>query len=87
VLDHARRALQEREITRREVHSLTAQARLSGTILGLLPIGFFLFLSVVSRHDMAAAYSSSIGVAAIAAGLVLDGLAFLWIRKLVAVEG
>ena len=81
----------ERELTRlgwtlREVRSLTAQARLSGTILGLLPIGFFLFLSVVSHHDMAAAYSSSIGVAAIAAGLVLDGLAFLWIRKLVAVE-
>jgi tight adherence protein B len=86
VLDHACRALRERETTRREVRSLTAQARLSGTILGLLPIGFFLFLSVVSHHDMAAAYSSPIGVAAIAVGLVLDGLAFLWIRKLVAVE-
>jgi tight adherence protein B len=86
VLDHARHALRERETTRREVRSLTAQARLSGTILGLLPIGFFLFLSVVSHHDMAAAYSSSMGVAAMAAGLVLDGLAFLWIRKLVAVE-
>ena len=35
--------------------------------------------------DMAAAYSSPLGVVAIAAGLVLDGLAFLWIRKLVRV--
>jgi len=85
VLDHVCRALRERETTRREVSSLTAQARLSGTILGLLPIGFFAFLSIVSRHDMAAAYSSPIGLAAIVLGLVLDGLAFLWIRKLVAV--
>jgi tight adherence protein B len=86
VLDHACRALREREVTRREVRSLTAQARLSGTILGLLPIGFFVFLSLVSHHDMAAAYSTPAGVAAIAAGLVLDGLAFLVIRRLVTVR-
>ena len=85
VLDHVCLALGERESTRREVRSLTAQARLSGTILGLLPIGFFVFLSIVSRHDMAAAYSSPVGLASIAGGLVLDGLAFLWIRSLVAV--
>ena len=86
VLDRVCAALREREAARREVGSLTAQARLSGTILGLLPIGFFLFLSVVSRHDMTAAYSSPLGLAAIVAGLVLDGLAFLWIRALIRVD-
>jgi Type II secretion system (T2SS), protein F len=41
--------LRSRRSAAREIESLTAQARLSATILGLLPIGFFLFLSVVAR--------------------------------------
>ena len=65
--------------------SLTAQARLSGSILGLLPVGFFLFLSVVSRSDMSAAYGSPAGLAAIVVGLVLDGAAYLWIRRMLRV--
>jgi tight adherence protein B len=86
VLDEVRRALRHRRSARREVRSLTAQARLSGTILGVLPIGFFLFLSLTSRHDMAAAYGTPAGVAAIAVGLVLQAGAFVWIRHLVGVD-
>ena len=42
-------------------------------------------MSVVSRHDVQAAYRSPAGLASIVAGLVLDGGAFLWIRKLLQV--
>jgi tight adherence protein B len=69
-----------------EVSSLTAQARMSGAILGFLPIGFFAFLSVASPRDMALAYHSSLGRTAIALGLTLQGGAFLWIRSLLRVE-
>jgi Flp pilus assembly protein TadB len=82
VLDDAVRTLRQRVAAAAELRSLTAQAKLSGTILGLLPIGFFLFMSVVSRSEVAGALSSSIGLAAVAFGLLLDGCAFLWIRHL-----
>ena len=85
VLDQVARTLRERETSRREVRSLTAQARLSGAILGSLPIGFFLFLSAMSRHDMSLAYRSPIGLTAIVAGLGLEAGAYLWIRKLLRV--
>ena len=85
VLDQLARTLRERRAAAREVHSLTAQARLSGAILGLLPVGFFLFLSATSREDIAAAYHSPTGSAAIALGLALDAGAFLWIRQLLRV--
>jgi Flp pilus assembly protein TadB len=65
---------------------LTAQARLSGAILGLLPIGFFLFLSATSRGDVAAAYRSSTGATAIVLGLAMQAAAFAWIRRLLRVE-
>ena len=70
----------------REVRSLTAQARLSGAILGLLPIGFFGFLWLTSRRDMLTALGSSLGRTAIVIGLVLEAAAFLWIRRLLQVE-
>jgi len=87
VLDRLARTLRDRQAAAREVRSLTAQARLSGAILGFLPIGFFLFLSITSRRDIAAAYHSSIGATAIVAGLLMQGAAFLWIRRLLRVEG
>ncbi|MEP6477691.1 MAG: type II secretion system F family protein [Actinomycetota bacterium] len=86
VLDGVAATLRERRAADREVRALTAQARLSGAILGLLPIGFFLFLSVTSRQDIEAALHSSAGIAAIALGSVMQGCAFVWIRSLLRVE-
>jgi len=78
--------LRSRRSATREIDSLTAQARLSATVLGLLPIGFFLFLSLVAREDLEAAYEAPAGVAAIGLGFALQGAAYLWIRGLLRVE-
>jgi tight adherence protein B len=86
VLDQVRRTLADRRAAAREVRSLTAQARLSGAIVGLLPVGFFLFLSATSPEQMAAAYRSPWGLTAIAVGLVLETVAFVWIRALLRVD-
>ena len=81
-LDELATTLRARRAAARELRSLTAQARLSAAILGLLPIGFFLFLSTVSRHDIEAAIGTTAGAAAVTLGVVLQGGAFLWIRSL-----
>lgn len=86
VLDGLGRTLRERRAALREVRSLTAQARLSGAILGLLPIGFFLFLWATSRSDMTAALATPAGRAAVVLGVALQGVAFLWIRRLLRVD-
>ena len=86
VLDQVAKTLRERRAAAREIRSLTAQARLSAVILGLLPIGFFLFLSATSRNDIEAAYHSATGATAIGVGLILQGGAYLWIRQLLQVE-
>jgi Flp pilus assembly protein TadB len=64
---------------------LTAQARLSGAILGVLPVGFFGFLWLTSPGEMVATVSSGVGLAAIGVGLILDAAAYLWIRRLLEV--
>ncbi len=86
VLDRLGNTLRDRRAASAEVRSLTAQARLSGAILGLLPIGFFLFMAVTSRQDISAAYRSPLGATAIALGLLMQGAAYLWIRRLLVVD-
>jgi tight adherence protein B len=86
VLDQVVAALRERRAAAREVRGLTAQARLSGTILGGLPIAFFGFLWLTSRRDIEGAFRSPTGIAAMAIGLTLEGIAFLWIRRLLVVR-
>lgn len=85
-LEELGRTLRARLSGERELRGLTAQARLSAAILGSLPFGFFLFLSLVSRRDIESAYRTTAGAVAIGVGFALQGLAFLWIRHLLRVE-
>jgi len=85
VLDQVAATLRERRAAAREVRALTAQGRLSGAILGFLPIGFFAFLWLTSRSDIEGAFRSPAGLVAIGVGLTMEGLAFLWIRHLLEV--
>jgi tight adherence protein B len=85
-LEELASTLRARRSAARELHSLTAQARLSANILGLLPLGFFAFLSVVARDDMVAAITTPAGAFAILLGLVLQAAAYVWIRRLLRIE-
>jgi tight adherence protein B len=86
VLDQVATTLRERRTAGREVRALTAQARLSGTILGLLPVGFFAFLWLTSRRDIQGAFRDPAGVGAVALGLTLEAIAFVWIKHLLEVR-
>jgi tight adherence protein B len=85
VLDRLAATLRDRRSAAREVRSLTAQARLSGAILGLLPLAFFAFLALTSRRDLDAALATSTGRSAIIVGLAMQAAAFAWIRRLLRV--
>ena len=86
VLDSLAGTLRERRAAFRDVRALTAQARLSGVILGMLPIGFFGFLLLTSRREMLQAIGTPLGRTALGIGLGLELLAFLWIRHLLEVR-
>jgi tight adherence protein B len=86
VLDGLAGTLRERRAAHREVRALTAQARLSGLILGMLPIAFFAFLLLTSRREMLDAIGTPLGGTALGIGLGLEVLAFVWIRHLLEVR-
>jgi tight adherence protein B len=85
-LEEVASAIDHRITVRRDLRALTAQGRVSGTILGALPIGFFLVLAATSQHDLAPVYRSGAGIAMLATGLLMEGLAYAWIRRLLRVQ-
>lgn len=86
VLDGVARTVADRARATREIGSFTAQARLSATVIVLLPVGFLGFLGLTSPGDLAASFDTSMGLMAFVIGVVLDGLAFIWMRSLLRVE-
>jgi tight adherence protein B len=85
-LEEVADTLRHRVAARRELRALTAQGRVSGLILGTLPIGFFLVLATTSRQDLGPVYRSPAGLGMVGVGLLLEGLAFLWIRRILRIE-
>ncbi|HEX8100850.1 MAG TPA: type II secretion system F family protein [Actinomycetota bacterium] len=85
-LDELASSTRDRVTVRHDLDALTAQARLSGLILSLLPIGFFIVLAVTSGSDFSAVLRSTAGTTVLASGLTLQALAFVWIRRLLRVR-
>jgi tight adherence protein B len=86
-LEEVTEAIRHRIAVRTELRALSAQGRVSGAIMGSLPIAFLLVLATTSRRQLGPVYRSAPGIAMLAAGLSMEGLAYLWIRHLLRIEG
>ena len=84
-LDELASSIRDRVTVRRDLNALTAQARLSGLILSLLPIAFFVVLALTSGPEFSAVLRSAAGSALLVSGLTLQALAYVWIRRLLRV--
>jgi tight adherence protein B len=85
-LDEVTSTIRHRIAVRRELRALSAQGRISGAVLGSLPIAFFLVLASTSHRELAPVYRSAPGVGMVAGGLVMQALAYIWIRRLMRVH-
>ena len=65
VLDQVGTTIRERNQVRRQVASLSAEGRLSGIILVVLPIALFLFFAFVRPDYIAVFFTNIIGIAAL----------------------
>jgi tight adherence protein B len=78
--------IRERAHMRAELRTLTAQGRLSGIVVGVAPLAFFLLLSMTSRQQMRFLYSTSVGLLLLGMGLALQIAGFLWIRWILRIK-
>ena len=78
--------IREREYLERQVSALSAEGRLSVWILGGLPPGFMLYLTVSNPTYLKPLISTTIGFVLIGVMAVLLVVGILWMKKLVKVE-
>lgn len=78
--------LRERQRLRGQVDSLTAQGRMSGWVVALLPLGILAALQVLDPALVHPLYSTHLGWEILGAGLALEILGAYFIARIVAIE-
>jgi len=93
ILDSIAYTIRERVRIKGEIRTLTAQQRLSGYVVGLLPIGLAGFLFIAAPGFMAPMFDDSVSILGLPAGviiLIFGGfmmfMGFMFIRKIVDIE-
>lgn len=78
--------LRERERLRRQVKVLSAEGRLSGWILGGLPVVFFLYLALANPTYLHPLWTTPLGVAMMVLAILLLAVGAFWLRRVIKVE-
>ena len=93
ILDSIAFTIRERVRIKGEIKSLTAQARMSGYVVGFLPIGLIGLLTVIAPKFMEPMFQKPpealglpVGVIILAFGGLMMSIGFFAIRKIVAIE-
>ena len=76
----------ERARLRAQVDALTAQGRLSGWVVGLLPLGLLMALKALDPDLAAPLFCTPAGWGILAAGAVLELIGGLMIRRIVSID-
>jgi tight adherence protein B len=76
----------ERERLRRDVNALTAEGRVSAFVLGLLPIGLGLFMYMANPEYIGVLFDETVGRFLLVGAILLAGVGFYWMKKVIEVD-
>ncbi|GBD23266.1 hypothetical protein HRbin29_00926 [bacterium HR29] len=86
ILDNVAHTMRERDRIRGEIRTLTAQQRLTGYVIGGIPIGLLLIFSVISPDFTSLLFTDPLGRMMLGAAAVMEVIGFFIIRNIVNIE-
>lgn len=86
VLEIIASTIRERQSIQRQVVSLTAQGKMSGLVIGFLPIGLGVVINLLDPGYMTALFTNKIGVMMLMMGMISEIIGFILINKIVTIE-
>ena len=86
VLDNVGHTIRERVRIQGEINTLTAQKKLSGAVIGLLPVVLVLLFFAIDPEYMSTLFTHTAGRIMLALGIVLDALGVMMIRRILMVD-
>jgi tight adherence protein B len=86
ILDKVAFTMRERERIRGEISTLTAQQKMTGVIIGGLPVFMFLIFMVMNPDYMSLLFTETIGRVIIGLAVGFEFLGYLAIKRIMAIE-
>lgn len=86
ILDTVAETMRERIRIRGEIQTLTAQQKLTGVVIGLLPVGVAVLFQVLSPEYMTPLYTSVVGKMLIGFAVVMETIGVLVIQRILNIE-
>ncbi len=86
VLDNLATVIRARFNIRRQLRTYTAQGRMSGYVLAVLPIAVGTIIYLLNPGYMNVLFSTSMGTFMLVVASVMQIIGFLWIRKIVNID-
>jgi len=86
ILDNISETIRERQKLKNELKTLTAQGRLSGIILTLIPVFLGLTIYLFNKEYMMLLFTTSIGIALTVGAVVSEIFGLLMIRKITHID-
>jgi len=86
VLDNVGHTIRERVRIQGEINTLTAQKKLSGAVIGLMPVALVLLFFAVDPDYMSTLFTNPAGRIMLAIGTILDMIGLLMIRRIMMVD-
>ncbi len=86
ILDNVANTMRERVRIKNEIRTLTSQQRMTGYVIGGIPIGLGIVFSMINWDFMSLMFTESVGRMMLGAGAVLWTIGFMIIRKIVDIE-
>jgi tight adherence protein B len=86
ILDKVGSTMRERERIRGEINTLVAQQKMTGIVIGGLPIFMFAIFMVMNPGYMSLLLTETIGNAMLAAAVVLQLMGYFTMRRIMAIE-
>lgn len=86
ILDNISETIRERQKIKNELKTLTAQGKLSGLILMLMPVFLGIVIYLFNREYMLLLFKTSIGLSMVATAVISEIFGLLMIRKIVNID-
>ncbi len=86
VLDNISETIRQRIRTKGEIKTLTAQGRMSGWIISLLPFFLAIAISIISPQQMKTLVTSPIGIIMILIAFIMEFMGIVFVRKIINIE-
>lgn len=86
ILENIVRTVRERQRIKRDIDTLTAQQRWSGYIIGAMPVVLMVMINFVNPGYVAELFTTLHGKGMLCVAAVMEGIGFVMIRRIVAIE-